>query len=338
MTGYAAKICEVSELLATLEGIDGPVADRTGAPLEIPLDHIVEDSNQPRRSFDPSSLAELAASIRERGVLQAITVTPVGVDSKHRIITGARRYRAARLAGLSTIKAVVREPSEADAYDQMIENIQRDDLSAAEIAAFVAARLAAGASQADIARRLGKDRPFVVMHAAVAAMPTLLRAHLEAAPIRGVYELYLAWRDHPHAVEAFLAERDSFTQREVRAFVSTLKPDRSRVSGLGVAPPSDGASVTEAPVAHRRATPPIEVAQETPSPAVSPAEGRTAPGATDRPSLLTLHVEHHQRTGRLRLDAAAPHGSRYGLVVFDDGELTSEVLLTELQIVALAEV
>ncbi|XYD12007.1 ParB/RepB/Spo0J family partition protein (plasmid) [Methylobacterium sp. NMS12] len=136
---------------------------------------------------------------------------------------GARRFRAAQRAGLPTIPAVIRASSDDDAYDQMIENIQRDDLTSAEISAFVSRRVALGERQIDIARRLGKDRAFVAMHAAVAQMPAALRGMLDTSPIRGVYELYQGWRSHPEPVLAFCRSRDRFTRAEAIAFVETLK-------------------------------------------------------------------------------------------------------------------
>jgi ParB family chromosome partitioning protein len=208
---YARKLDDVAQLLDDLEGLEPPAS--SGKPLEISLSSIEEDPAQPRRAFDAKTLEELAASIRERGVLQPIGVTPAGPNGMHRIVFGARRFRAAQLAGRATIPAFLHSEGTGDPYDQMIENIQRDDLSAADIAAFIVSRLAAGEKQKDIALRLGKDKSYIAMYASVAQMAPVLRDRLATSPIRAVYELHQMWKKLPQAVESFCAEHDSFTRK-----------------------------------------------------------------------------------------------------------------------------
>src|SRR5205085_12457845 len=96
----------------------------------VPLDKIRTNVNQPRKTFYNESLEELAASIKERGVLQPITVRPMtGPDfGFYEIVMGERRYRAARMAGLTTIPAVVKSLSDEEAAaDALLENFQRED-------------------------------------------------------------------------------------------------------------------------------------------------------------------------------------------------------------------
>jgi ParB family chromosome partitioning protein len=96
----------------------------------IPIDKIRPDPNQPRTTFDAGALAELAGSIRENGILQPITVEYVAEEDYFKIITGERRFRAAQQAGLTHIPCIVRtvEPQKRLVH-QLIENIQREDLS-----------------------------------------------------------------------------------------------------------------------------------------------------------------------------------------------------------------
>ena len=111
----------------------------------------------------------------------------------------------------------------------MIENIQRDDLRAPEIAAFIADRLDAGDAQADISRKLGKPRDWVSRYAAVQSMPEFLRARLENCSIRALYELYQAWRTHPDAIERLCATQDSFTDAQARQLAREVRAEvRSR--------------------------------------------------------------------------------------------------------------
>lgn len=104
--------------------------------VEIPVDKIMPNRFQPRVHFDDASLRELAANIRERGVIQPIIVRPVDNESlghPFEIVAGERRWRASRLAGLATIRAIVRDVSDEDSStDAIIENVQRRDLNVYE--------------------------------------------------------------------------------------------------------------------------------------------------------------------------------------------------------------
>ncbi len=103
---------------------------------EIALDRIEPDPDQPRRTFDPERLEELAASIRQQGVLQPIAVRYDAARDRYVIIHGERRWRAAQLAGLATIPAIVRQVSdEQRLIQQLMENILREDLNALDRAA-----------------------------------------------------------------------------------------------------------------------------------------------------------------------------------------------------------
>jgi ParB family chromosome partitioning protein len=100
---------------------------------EIMLDRIVPDPDQPRRTFDPERLDELAASIRAEGVLQPIVVRYAESEDRYVIVHGERRWRASALAGQSTIPALVRDvPEERRLLQQLMENVVRDDLNAVD--------------------------------------------------------------------------------------------------------------------------------------------------------------------------------------------------------------
>ena len=128
---------------------------------------------------------------------------------------------------------LVQEASATDRYAQIIENIQRDDLAANEIAAFVLARLEAGEKQADIARKLGKPRDWVSRFAAIPKMPGFLKAKLHSCSIRAVYELYQAWRSRPELIEQACAGQESFTDAFTLMIVGQIKLDLLRLHEAG---------------------------------------------------------------------------------------------------------
>jgi len=107
-------------------------ADEAAALRDLPVEQVQRGRYQPREDMDPQRLEELAASIRAQGVVQPIVVRPIGPD-RYEIIAGERRWRAAQLAGLHEIPAVVRDvPDEAAVAMSLIENIQREELSPME--------------------------------------------------------------------------------------------------------------------------------------------------------------------------------------------------------------
>ena len=120
--------------LDSLISMDDIQTSGSSAINEIPIDQISPNPEQPRCSFDEESLEELAASIRELGIIQPLTLRSIGGDS-YQIISGERRFRAARMAGLSTVPAYVRTANDSEMTEMaLIENIQREDLNAIEIA------------------------------------------------------------------------------------------------------------------------------------------------------------------------------------------------------------
>lgn len=154
---------------------------------DLPLHRVIADSTQPRRHFDDDALNELADSIRAHGVLQPITVKPkVGEigqgDYDYVIVSGERRYRAAKLAGLEFVPAMVRPDLTMDratvAVLQLVENLQRSDLTLWETAQGCAALVdAVGLEGA--AKRLGYSKPWVSQRANVAGLPEAIRDLIE---------------------------------------------------------------------------------------------------------------------------------------------------------------
>lgn len=120
--------------LDSLLSMDDVPARGSSAINDIPLSSIHPNPDQPRRTFDEEALAELATSISELGIIQPLSLRKVGPDD-YQIIAGERRYRAAKLAGLESVPAYIRTANDTELTEMaLIENIQREDLNAIEIA------------------------------------------------------------------------------------------------------------------------------------------------------------------------------------------------------------
>ncbi|MEW6250598.1 MAG: ParB/RepB/Spo0J family partition protein [Planctomycetota bacterium] len=135
------------------------VASEAGQVQQIDVESIRPNPRQPRTSFQDASLQELAASIRNNGILQPV-LARAAQDGKYELVAGERRWRAAKLAGLKTVPAIVRELSDAESFElALVENLQREDLGPLERAAAYQHYLDAfGGSIEDLARRLAESR------------------------------------------------------------------------------------------------------------------------------------------------------------------------------------
>ena len=147
--------------LGALLGDDVLKAETTGS-LYLPISQVESCSSQPRKHFDEASLAELADSIRQHGIIQPLTVRKLA-SGYYQIIAGERRWRAARLAGLQEVPVIVMEADDRKAAElAMIENLQREDLNPMEEAAGYQALMEQHhMTQEEAAQRVGKSRSAV---------------------------------------------------------------------------------------------------------------------------------------------------------------------------------
>ena len=162
----------------SLAALDATPEARDESVGELPLDTIDPNPEQPRRVFDPEQLATLAASIRRHGVLQPVVVRRAG--ARYELVVGERRWRATREAGLATIPAVIADVEERDRLDlALIENVQRHDLNAIELAHAFRALAEGGATQEQIGQRVGIDRSSVANHLRLLDLPRELQEDVE---------------------------------------------------------------------------------------------------------------------------------------------------------------
>ena len=190
--------------LDSLISISEVRTDGGSAISEIDIYDITPNPDQPRRTFSEEALEELASSIRELGIIQPLSLRSAG-DGKYQIIAGERRWRAAKLAGLTSVPAYVRTVSDSEVTEMaLIENIQREDLNAIEVAlAFRKLLDTYDLTQERLSERVGKSRTVITNHLRLLKLPA---------------EIQLALRDHKldmgHA-RALLAIDDAKLQLKI---------------------------------------------------------------------------------------------------------------------------
>lgn len=222
----------MTDFLTAFDELNQALAGEGDRLANLPLELIDEDDANPRDSFDAAELAALAATIHERGVLQPIVVRPPNGAGRYQIRFGARRFRAARLAGLPDIPALIRSRGEGEVeslIEQVIENDQRATLNTAQMARTVALLLDRGLTQAEIGARLGRPKDLIAMLAAVPAMPEKLQKLAGALGARTIYELFQGWKADPAGVEVWLQGRDPETITQVQARALAVS---GRVNGM----------------------------------------------------------------------------------------------------------
>jgi ParB family chromosome partitioning protein len=208
-----------------------PVAapEERPATRECPVSSIDASDDQPRRRFDDPALEELAASIKEAGVLQPLLVTREG--SRFRVIAGERRLRAARMAGLATVPVVVRQATHRDAFVlALVENLQREDLNPVEQArAFQRLVDDYGMTQEEVARRVGKQRSTVANSQRLLKLAPLVLAAVEEGRLAEGTARALLPLDPDE--QEFLLDRvrkDGLNTRQVEALVRQARRGSGR--------------------------------------------------------------------------------------------------------------
>ncbi len=205
---------------------------------EIPVAQIRPNPRQPRQCMDPSELAELAASIREHGVLQPVIVAHAEDGEGYVLIAGERRWSAAKEAGLDRIPALIKEASPQDMLElALVENLQRADLNPLEeAAAFQQLMTEFGLTQEQVAQRVGRSRPSIANSVRLLSLPEAVQAAVAQGEIsEGHARALLAASDPDEIRLLFLevvARRLSVRETEelVRGHRPSTRPRRERVA------------------------------------------------------------------------------------------------------------
>lgn len=291
-----------------------------GGPLTLALRLIDEDPHQPRTEDNPGfsaqSIAELAATIQLRGVKSPISVRDNPArPGRYLINHGARRFRASRLAGKTVIPAFV--DNDYNEVDQVIENLQRNQLTAREIADYLGRELAKGIRQGEIAKSIGKSPAFVTQHIALLDLPEPIAQAFNAGRAKDVTvvnELVTALKKNPREVTEWLEDNDGqdITRSAVKLLRQFLEEKRYQTQVF-----SD--LETEGDDAALRVDDDNE------------AEPPTQPAKLGR---AVLQVRHHRRTAQL-LWHRRPVEKGFAWLKYDDTGEEVEAPLADVKLVAL---
>ena len=211
--------------LDSLIAFPDPEPAGSSAISEIDLDLIDPNPDQPRTNFDPEALEELAISIRELGVIQPLSLRSTD-NGRYQIIAGERRWRAARIAGLTSLPAYVRTASDSEVTEMaLIENIQREDLNAIEVAlAFRKLIDTYSLTQDRLSERLGKKRATIANHLRLLKLPAEIQLGLRDHKLEmGHARALLAVTDPKQQLKLFnLIVREGLSVRRVEEMVRQL--------------------------------------------------------------------------------------------------------------------
>jgi ParB family transcriptional regulator, chromosome partitioning protein len=200
--GLAALIGDVGDENAALE--------RTRSARRVPIEFLRPNPRNPRRIFTDSDLDELAASVRERGIIQPILVRTLrGQADAYEIIAGERRWRAAQRANMHEVPVVLLEVGDREALElAIIENVQRTDLDPLEEAAgYQALADEFGYSQDDIARIVGKSRPHVSNTVRLLKLPEPVKAYIHAGKLTAGHARMLLGQPNPEQLAESIVKR-----------------------------------------------------------------------------------------------------------------------------------
>ncbi len=193
---------------------------------EIPINQIEPNPDQPRREFDQTAMQELAASIQNMGIIAPITLRQVAPD-RYQIIAGERRWRASQMAGLTAIPAYIRTADDESVMElALVENIQREDLNAIEIAlAYEHLAETSGMTQEKISERVGKSRTAVTNYMRLLKLPAQIQMALKNREIDMGHARALLSLDSPSMQLKLFKEvqKNQYSVRKVEEMVQMLK-------------------------------------------------------------------------------------------------------------------
>lgn len=240
--GLAALLGEDPAAPAAMSGEADRAAPRQ---LSLPIEHLVPNRYQPRTRFDEDALAQLADSIREKGIIQPIVVRRSKEAQRYEIVAGERRWRAAQRAQLHQVPVVVRDFSDAEALEiAILENIQRQDLNAVEEAlAYRRLQREFNYTQEQLGQALGKSRSHIANTLRLLGLPETVRAMIADGKLTAGHARTLVAAEQPET----LARRIVAEGLNVRQAEELVAGEKSVKAGGKPKPGSAGTAVAPRP-------------------------------------------------------------------------------------------
>lgn len=191
------------------------------------LSDIVPDPNQPRKKFDKEKLEELAASIKSKGVIEPLTVRLVEGDGRYTIVTGERRFKAAQLAGLEEIPCIIKHLSSEEILTyQLIENLQREDLSPIDEASALKKLLSNGLTQIEVSKLIGKSQPYISQSLKILDLPKNILQETKSLDVTKEHLLQLVRSKDPEPLWEEI--KTGKTAKDIKEKVSREKPSKDK--------------------------------------------------------------------------------------------------------------
>lgn len=292
--------------------------------LQLDLNLIEEDPDQPRKEENPgfaeSSLKELANTIQLRGVKSPISVRENQEKPGYFIINhGARRYRASRIAGKGSIPAFI--DNEYNEADQVIENLQRNELTAREIADYIGREIAKGKKKSKIAKEIGKSAAFISQHFTLLNLPEPIAEAFHSGRVSDVTvvnELVRLHKKSPDKVITWLCDEDQELTRKsvalIRDYIENKKQhhkksEKSDTSNDQISPEEDKKIKSEGTEKNQNA---------------------------NKLKKAIVSIRHNNQTGRIMLDRR-PGREGSAWIKYEEDGTESEVSLSNVELIALIE-
>jgi ParB family chromosome partitioning protein len=222
----------------TLRADSDPASELRGPYTQIEVDRIRPNPQQPRRDFGAEELEGLAGSIVRHGLLHPVVVREA--DGGYELVVGERRWRAARLAGLTTIPAMVKDVASRERLEMaLVENVQRHDLNPIELALAFRALTEGGATQEQVGERVGLERSTIANHLRLLELPRELQQDVETGVLSAGHAKALLQIDNPerrrHLRDRIVANQLSVRAAEelARSLSGTRTPTRRRPRAAG---------------------------------------------------------------------------------------------------------
>jgi len=305
-------------------------ADAAGVR-EVPIDKVQADPDQPRKSFNAQALSELAESIRTHGIIQPLVVK-INPDGGFIIVAGERRWRAAMQAKFATVPVIVRD--DLDSFAQVVENIQRENLTPMELYRWIAAQLdVPEMTQDQLAKKLGKSKTWISFYASITKMPETFRAALNeglASDVTALNQLFKLWKQEPAPAEKLATSGSPITRQAVGALAEKIQARSTATDGKGgsIKPKAEGKAGTGT----RKND---GAAKDAATSAPSPAESTSVPSA-----MKSIRIRVRFEGANYNVRYITQRVGKQGVEVMlegDDGK-TPYAPLSALQLISITEV